>query len=348
MDISIDFCSYFYKKLSNLDAINNEEFSIFINGEEVRLPIFVATLASSKITENLYRDSTIRKLNINIDFTNENSKNAIISILNELKSKRQVSTLKIEEEEELSDIAKFGALIGNDELIKPIISIAENDEINNENALKKINAKDTLSYISGSKLDYEKEIEYIANNFVNFCNDEKFIEWCRKKGNEERVEKIVRNESLHLNNEDDLFNFIMKINNEDNRFINLFAFINLQFCSFDCCKQLTDMLRNDDALQSKNYRESIIECISKRLLHDIRVKLEEDQLNKRYSSSAIEEIKDQNSEGWNEEIQKLKEELKKEQESHNIEKEELTSENKRLKNENESLKNINKRLRRRG
>ena len=311
MELSIDFGSYFFKKLSNLDAINSEEFSIFFNNNEVKLPLFVAALFSTKIAKDLYKDDTIRKLNIDMDFNGKNSKMKIISILNGLCSEKQISSLKIEDEDELCDIANFGSFIGNEEFISPIISIVNNGKLNKENVLKRIKAKGMLSYINGYKQVYEEEIEFIANNFGNFRNNEKFIEWCKRNGNEELVEKIVRHENLRLNAEDDILTFIMTINKDNNRFINLFAFINLQFCSFDCCKQLFKVLKEDDTLQSRNYRDSIIECISKRLLYDNRVKVEEKQLNERYSKSVIEEIKNQTIGNWKDIVSGLKEDMKK-------------------------------------
>ena len=81
-------------------------------------------------------------------------------------------------------------------------------------------------------------------------------------------ERIINNDNLHVDKEDDLFSLIVNINKEGNRFVGLFKYIHLEYCSIESCKQLMEMMKDQSIIQSRNYCNSILECISKKLLRE--------------------------------------------------------------------------------
>ena len=295
MQFPVDLGSSFFKNLDGLDFLNDEKFSVFINDEEVILPLLVAALISSKILKLIKEDNTIRKFDIKMEFVNTKSKRDIISLLT---SRKQVSMMNFQNAKEIFDFAKFGSIFGNESFIKPLESLIkkwEDEGIKIENALRLIEAKDILSFIQDEKVDVEKELSFISSNFCSFKKRMDFINWWTKKGNEERVEKIVKNENLHLDNEDDLFSFITKINNEGNRFIHLYSYVHLEFCTVESCKQLINMIKKNDILQSKHYRDSVLTCISKKLLFNPFIDIKANELNERYSQETVKSIMKRNN-----------------------------------------------------
>ena len=265
MNLSLDSDPSFLNNLRKLHVYEPDMFSIFINDREVKLPLFEAISKSSKITKILSQDNTIRSLRIDQKFRSNNTQDKIIDVLT---SNKQETKGKIEKEEEIFDFAEFGFSFGNNIFNESLISYKqklESEEINENNAISRLEIKDFLSSY-GNKESTDQEIEYISNNFNLFCDKENFIKWCKIDRNEDRVEQIVSNKNIRIENEDDLLSFIVNINKDGNRFVGLFSYVHLEYCGTESCKQLIEMAKEQDILQSRNYRDSILECISKKLL----------------------------------------------------------------------------------
>ena len=81
--------------------------------------------------------------------------------------------------------------------------------------------------------------------------------------------------------------------------MNLLSYVHLEFCTAECCKQLIEMIGKGDVLQSRNYRYSVLKCISRKLLYGTGIEYDENNYNSRYflkngfplSNNAFEEIK---------------------------------------------------------
>ena len=291
MDLTIGVNSSFFRNYKRSRIFDDDMFSVFINGKEVRYPLFLVTMLSSEISKLINKDSTLRTFNINIQFRSQKSKEKIINIL---ESGQQGTNEKIENDEEVLDFADFGSSFGCEMFVKPFESFVEKlkkEGINENNAINIIESKDFISRVNDKESCIDQEIEYISSNFSAFCDKERFIEWSKRKENEERVEQIIGNKKFHLNKEDDLFYFIMNINKDENRFINLFSYVHLEFCTAGCCKQLIEMIRKNDILQSRNYRDSILECINRKLLYGTNIDPNKCNVNSRYPESFIETIK---------------------------------------------------------
>ena len=290
----IDVGSSFYSNARIFLKFGDDIFSIHINSEVIRLPVLVAALFSSKISKLLNQDNTLRKFTINMDFVKNSSLSKIISVLT---SQQQVSIINFENEEEILDVANFGVLFGNDSFIEPLETLLkkyENAEINEKNVFKMIKMKNIFAQIDCNEYCIDKELHFISKNLSYFSSSEKFIEWCKRKENEEYVERIISNKSVHLNKEDDLLSLIVNISKEDNRFVDLLSYVHLEYCTLESCKKLIAMIKENDVLQSKHYRDSILECISNRLLYNSGNEVDENYVKRRYSKSTAEEIKKNN------------------------------------------------------
>ena len=268
MEFSVDIGSSILRNNRRLEPADEDMFSIFVNDEEVKLPLFNAISFSAKISKLLIEDSTTRSMTVNIEFRSRESKNKIINIL---KNCVQNPGSEIENDNEILDFAEFGISSGSQSFIKPLNSYVarlEAEEINENNAIKRIDSKDVLRYIKNHDCCIDQELDFISRNFSSFYNKDFFIEWCKKEKNEERVEQIISNKKLHVIKEDDLFSFVMEISKENKRFMNLFAHVHLERCSTESCRQLLEMIKRDDILLSKDQLNAIIECIGSKLLYE--------------------------------------------------------------------------------
>ena len=112
-----DFSSISLRNLKNyLYNVSSatEMFTISINGEEFDLPVEIATCYSNKIFENLSLDPTLRRMDFQIKFTNQNMSQKII---NALTDQNQTNTkIEIESDTEIMDLLLFGKAIGYDSI----------------------------------------------------------------------------------------------------------------------------------------------------------------------------------------------------------------------------------------
>ena len=190
--------------------------------------------------KTLFQDKTTRSLRIDPVFRSDTTQDKIVTVL---KSNKPV--LEEGNEEEIFDFVEFGALFGSKLFCEPFLYYKqeqENEEINENNAIWRIETEDIISSFNNNNESIDKELEYISSNFSLFYNKENFIKWCKNDKNEERVEQIINSEEFHIDKEDDLFSFIVDINKEGNRFVSLLSYVHLEYCSIENCKKTN---RND-------------------------------------------------------------------------------------------------------
>ena len=138
----------------------------------------------------------------------------------------------------------------------------------------------------------DDEFDFVARNFSALLQRTAFIEWCVNQENEERIEIIMRNENLHVNNEDELLSFILDISKDGGRFIHLLEYVHLEYCTHEACARMIEFVNNDDILQSKHYRDAFLKCISKRILNNNMENIENSLITKRYNQTEIDRLKE--------------------------------------------------------
>ena len=80
MDFHFSVCSDCFSNIKKLETIDSNDFIIHINDKVIKLPLLTAVSLSTKITENLLHDSTLREKTFNVEFKEETSVDKIIGI----------------------------------------------------------------------------------------------------------------------------------------------------------------------------------------------------------------------------------------------------------------------------
>ena len=135
---------------------------------------------------------------------------------------------------------------------------------------------------------YQKELSIIATNFSSFITQ--LIPLSEDTTNLDLFELILSQNSLKLENEDELLNFVMELCSKDENYQSLFKFVWLEYCSFDSIKKFFDFIKT---IFIKSNKENIIfDCLGRRLLQQ---KLPIDEKYVRYIKEKIDS--NQNNEG---------------------------------------------------
>ena len=279
----------------HLPDSNNNLFCLEINDTPIFIPFFAVISCSSTIAVKFSNDSTLNKYKIDMNFRKIKNKERIISIFTTRMPLDGIINLDYDD---VYDFAYFGSAFGNDAFIKPMKSLykkLKNEGITTKNALFIIDAKVFTASITHEKINVDEETAFIARNFSFFCSDDSFREWSIDPNNEEFVELIIKNDNLHMKNEDDLLKFILSINNDSNRFVHLFDYVLLEYCSAEAAKMLSEYIETNDLLQSRHYRESILRCLQRNLAFNIyRDDLDISFMKKRYDSEFVDQVVSKN------------------------------------------------------
>jgi hypothetical protein len=265
-------------------------FKVRINDVEVDIPLFVAVGFSKTIAKLISGDDTIRHLDVMINFRNKENINKIVSIL---RSSSLSLTVSLQNDDDIFDFAEFGICFGNSKFIEHLeinISKLENEGINKDNVLRIIKYKDMFSHFEEKKQYYSKELEFISANFNSFNNDEYFISWCKKSGNEDRVENIVSSDSIRLNCEDDLLSFIIFINEDNNRFMHLLQYVHIEFCTADVCETFMNSIKHSNIIQSRHSIDVVFSFLSGLISHKRSIQPDINKLKTRYPKEEIKRI----------------------------------------------------------
>ena len=167
------------------------------------------------------------------------------------------------EEEEISQIAVLGKVLGNNELVSLFnkkLKEYENN-INIENVIGLIKQK--ISFDLPIE-ELRAEISFISSNFTKFID--KLIELGKDDKYYNLIESIVKNEHLLLYTEDELLLFIIKLCEENNIYEMFFEFVMLEYCSVEAIKIFIEYINK---YICKNYsHKSILKCINRRIAQE--------------------------------------------------------------------------------
>ena len=264
MKTTFNFVTEYFQNLLNYGKIDIDEFVIRINDQEASLYYQLAAGLSTTITNMLLQDRTCREAQFNIDFKNKENAKRLISIFINLNSVDFDLT-----EQDFVDFAKFGIEFGNTQFVMPLKETLKNllaGGITTDNVLKIIKYKDIIPSTPEEPHDIDQELRFIASNFSAMLKQEKFLKWCKKAVNEERVEIIVTSPSFTIQNGDDLLNFLIDLNANEYRFMNLFPCVNYGGCSQQCFKSFIEYMDSHELLNSKRYRALFIQLIMNRTM----------------------------------------------------------------------------------
>ena len=260
-----DFSSISLKNLKNYlynVSSGTDMFKISLNGQEFELPIEIATCYSNKICENLIFDPTLRCMDIQIKFSNQNIVQKLINVLTD---QNQTNTkIEIDSEAEILDLLLFGKEIGYD----PVLSLLNDyistriKNINKENALELLSFCQSFGHFENVE---EKIFSFISSHLYDFINEPQFIEWSSDQSNFSYLESILSNENLLLNNEDDLLKFIIEISKRNNHNEVFFGKVYLEYCNVSTIKLFINYLDSQKSEFQDNAMKNILLCISRRL-----------------------------------------------------------------------------------
>ena len=248
---------------SSLNQTDN--FIISINDEIISLPIEVAVSISSKITKSLIQDPSIRKMHFDIEFRDENSLNIIKNIIEGEKLNQE----NLETNSFILDFCDFCLLIENSFYIQQYIDrLYEDDDISTlskSKFLQFLNIKQNFSIFS-KNLDFPfyltNEINFIANNFMDFIANDDFLKWAKEINNISMLELILNSEFLLLDEEDSLLSFILKLVETNNIFAILFHYLYIEYCSESSIKKLMSTVIESNLLESIS-QLSLFKCFSR-------------------------------------------------------------------------------------
>ena len=303
MDFPFSVGSDCFSNIKKLEIIDSNDFVININDRTLTLPLLTAISLSTKITQLILKDSTLKEKGFNVEFKTETSIDKIIDVL----SKNIVKSNLTLNEEEILDFAVFGTIFGNKEFVRPLYSSLEkcvNSGITVDNVISVIGEKTIVAMIEEKERDIEEEIGIIAKNFSKLCKRPEFIKWCLMVENEEFVDKILNHDELFVNTEDDVLSFVLAINNDAtygrNRFMHLFSNVYLEFCNKASCESFLNFVESNDSLKEQGSRKTMISCIKRYIFKDRM----ESVSKRRYPQKAEAKEKNANKENDNANVPK--------------------------------------------
>ena len=241
---------------------------IYINSEELILPVEVAISISSFITNKLIVDPTNQRFDIEIPFRNKSIAHDIISIFN-----NPDYLIVFDSFDKVYDFALFGAAFQCASFCEPMIQYilqhTDNKELEIDRILDKIFMKLLLNkqpFKVNQLLNFNinDEIAYLASNFYSICEDDSFIKWCQNKNNLDLLELILDNPGLCVKSEDSLVEFIIPLCELDTDYEILFKYIYFEYCYDSSVQKVVEYTHNDSFNNLRIGQKSLIECILRR------------------------------------------------------------------------------------
>ena len=243
--------SYF---CSEIGTIGSETFKfIFNNGSEVKVPLPIATLLTKNATVQYLLNEPYQTLNIplrkseSVNYISELLKGDITNFPNDVMSPIY------------NDIVDFALSIKNimllNCLVKPYLNISRETS-----SYKEILTRYTYEFklqslgIKDLEQQYNEDCEFLSSHFYELCENSDFILWCKDHQNIHILEKIITNDKLVIETEDQLLKFILKLCNEDlNEDINeipiyasLLEHVMYEYCSSESLDTLQTYLHKVD------------------------------------------------------------------------------------------------------
>ena len=239
-------------------------FTLIVNNQHsFSIPIEVIVSLSRVISKELSHDFSLEKMNINIDFEEEENVSILQSIFNGVPFASNTSN----NEKLQNDLLSIGLAIGNSHLFQPTIDFL--NENNNFEAmsistiLDRLRKKQIISSYNQQLITFDAEITFLSKHFYNFAEEERFISWCQKENNSDFVEQIISHPNLLLRNEDQLFNFILILCERNKKNQILFKYLFLECCNESSINKLTNYI-NENNPEFNAYQLSLIICLLRR------------------------------------------------------------------------------------
>ena len=255
------FASSFYDNIYTISQqeITNKICTIHINNsKEIKIPLLVAVSFSSLISQMLINDSLMTEFYVE-DHSLDDIQDNIIDKLIELLNLKEIQL----ENEEISQLAKLGKVLGSKELIQPYLNkIKEYEQnLNDENVISLIKQKHSFDIPIE---EFNSEVLFISSKFSNFVDQ--LIDLSKDIKYYNVIESIVKNENLQLQTENELLSFILKLSEQDNIYELLFQYVWLEYCSIGTIKQFIEYI--DKNICKDNHIKSIIKCVNRRLIQE--------------------------------------------------------------------------------
>ena len=247
-----------------------KDFSFIVNGKVYQTNSFVATILSPNITNMFERNMNAIYYEINTKY--EGDFNRIIEY-------GEMKKIDINEEEKQYFINILKQLGNNSEFLR--FSKELQEDISYENVMQRIQTKKELG------LDPKEEIEFISINFHDFhMKNPEAISTC----DADIMERIISNDKLKLDNEEELFDIILKLYIKSKEYSILFSYVIFLNISIQSIREFNQNFDINDI------NKSIWENICCRLEQDISPEsmeeyknLHQELLYKRYTGKKYEQ-----------------------------------------------------------
>ena len=259
--IEFQIDSNFYKNIVNVcdKELTNSPCKVHINEHEIEVPLILALSCFSCLTNEINIDATQRDFSIDVDFKHPID-HTFIDKLVDILYMRSV-TLNTDE---VINLAIFGERVNNHYFLLPY----EEQVRSLESTLSLDNCFDLLRKKHDFHIDVSscsKEVTLISENFesqksklASIASDVTYIPI---------ILSVITSESLKLENEDSLLDFVLNLCSIDREYESLFEHILLEYCSPSNIKSFFDYI--DANIDTTKHIRPIIRCIGRRLLEPI-------------------------------------------------------------------------------
>lgn len=205
-----------------------EKFTFIVNGQFYETSRIIAELLSQKICQIHQSDPTINEYVINTQHKGQFSNFLKLTNFEE----QEIS------EDEFQFIYEIISQLGNESLA--IIMPNEPNEITNDNIISILQRFTKYKQISSKRDD---AINYLSSHFFEL-NEEQKEEIM--KIDFELIEKVLNNEKLQINDEDQLLRFINSLYLKDKKYSNLYCYIIFSNVSAESMKEFVEIYDIND------------------------------------------------------------------------------------------------------
>ena len=223
------------------------DFTFVVNGERYETTRYVADLLSPAIRQMHFTDKSIDEFSLNIKNLNDSKKSPHVDYFNDFLNLATFHHFTIDSDHQKYYMEYFYNLGNIDEYTR----IRNNyfSELTTENAVEiLISLIDIYSNIPQEfnlKMNPIKDvIDFVSNNFEEINKEE------LKKLNFEIIEEIIQSNSLRLNNESSLLDFILSLYEYDHSFCDLFEYVQFRNVSEESLISFIDEFEIEDLNQN--------------------------------------------------------------------------------------------------
>ena len=259
--IEFQIDSNFYKNIINVcdKELTNSPCKVHINEHEIEVPLILALSCFSCLTNEINIDATQRDFSIDVDFKHPID-GTFINKLVDIVYMRSV-TLNADE---VVSLACFGERVNNRYFLLPY----EEQVRKLESSLSLDNCFDLLRKKHEFHFDVSmcsKEVTLISENFesqktnlLSIASDVTYIPF---------IASVLTCDSLKLENEDSLLNFVLSLCSRDREYESLLEHVLLEYCSSGSVRSFFDYV--DSNVDTTQHIRPIIRCIGRRLLEPV-------------------------------------------------------------------------------